>query len=255
MTETLIHEDVEEGITLLTLNRAPVNALNPDFLKAVETRLSHIESDSNIRALVITSGLSVFSAGMDLKEAQGFSTTDQTAIVDGLNATFAKLYGLSKPVIAAVNGAAIAGGLFFVLASDYSVAREGAKFGLTEVRVGVNFPVTVLEIARATLSPRVFRCLLLGGRNVDAETAEKMGIVDEVTSADELMSRALIVARDYAAIPPVAYANVKAQTRARALNIMNDAITRKSDPTRTGWFTEETRGAMVKLLEQATRKA
>ena len=255
MTETIIQETIEDGIALLKLNRPPVNALNPAFLNAFEEQLAQIEAGSDIRALVISSNLTVFSAGMDLKEAQGFSTADQTAIVDGLNAAFARLYGLAKPVIAAVNGAAIAGGLFFVLAADYSVARQGAKFGLTEVRVGVNFPLAVLDIARDALSPKAFRRLLLGGRNVDAETAEKMGIVDEVTAADEVMPRALVCARDYAAIPPIAYANVKAQMRAGSLRSMRDVIDQKSDPARSGWFTEETRQAMVKLLQEATRKA
>ena len=254
MTETVIQETIEDGITLLKLNRPPVNALNPAFLNTFDEHLTQIEASSDIRVLVVTSNLSVFSAGMDLKEAQRFSSDDQRDIVDGLNAAFARLYGLAKPVIAAVNGAAIAGGLFFVLAADYSVARQGTKFGLTEVRVGVNFPLTVLEIARDVLSPKAFRRLLLSGRNVDAEAAEEMGIVDEVVAADEVMPRALDCARDYAAIPPIAYANVKAQMRAASLHIMREAIDQKSDPARNGWFTKETQQAMVKLLQEATRQ-
>ena len=255
MTNTLIQEVVDEGIVKLVLNRAPVNALNPEFMVSIEQHLSAIAEDPGIRALIVTSGLPVFSAGMDLKEAQEFSVAEQTAVVDGLNVTFATLFGLPKPVIAAVNGAAIAGGMFFVLASDYAVARQGAKFGLTEVRVGVNFPIAPLTIARSTLDPGVCRRLMLGGQNVDADAALGMGIVDEVVSKDEVLSRAIAVARDYATIPAIAYANVKAQTRAEALRVINDTIAQKSDPTRPGWFSTETRGAMRALLEAATRKA
>lgn len=255
MTKTLIQEDIDEGIVKLTLNRTPVNALNPDFMASIGEHLSAVAEDPDIRAVVITSGLSVFSGGLDLKEAQGFSLTEQSAVVDGLNGTFAKLFGLPKPVVAAVNGAAIAGGLFFVLASDYAVTREGAKFGLTEVRVGVNFPIAPLTIARSTLSPGVCRRMMLGGQNFDAETARDMGIVDEVVSKEDVLPHAIAVARDYATIPAIAYANVKAQIRAEALSIINDTIARRSDPAGDEWFTAETRGAMAALLEAATRKA
>lgn len=255
MTMTVLCESKHHGIVHLTLNRAPVNALNPEFLTMVEQKLSELEENESVRAIVIGSGLTVFSAGMDLKEAQAFSNAEQAAAVEGLNRTFFRLYGMSKPVVTAVNGAAIAGGLFFVLASDYAIAQKDAKFGLTEVRVGVNFPIVPLEIARATLAPSAFRRIMLSGQNVDAVTAHKMGIVDEVTNADDLLSRAFDVARDYTTIPPTAYANVKAQMRVQTLNIMEHTLTHKSDPALVGWFTDETREAMAQMLASKKRKA
>ena len=254
MTVSSVRKDVDNGVTMLTLQRPPVNALNPDFLLEIESQLSNIEADENVRALIITSNLSVFSAGMDLKEAMDFSTADQTLIVDLLNSTFARLYGMSKPVIVAANGAAIAGGMFFVLAADYSIAVERAKFGLAEVRVGLHFPVVALEIARNALSASAFRRVMLSGRNLDAKVAEKMGIVDEVVSGDELIRRSLEVAGDYASIPPMAYAKVKAQMRAASLDRLNNIIDKKSDPARAGWFSDETRGAMESALKVVRRK-
>lgn len=250
---TVLCDDLDYGITHLTLYRAPVNALNSEFLATVKKQLSGLEQNQRVRAVVISSGLPVFSAGMDLKEAKAFSNAEQAAAVDGLNRTFFQLYAMSKPVITAVNGAAIAGGLFFVLASDYAIAREGAKFGLTEVRVGVNFPIAPLEIARATLAPNVFRRLLLSGQNVDAVSAGKMGIVDEVTSAEDLLPRAFAVARHYATIPPIAYAKVKDQMRAQVLQTIEHALARNSDPALAGWFTDETRAAMAQVLASVKR--
>ena len=255
MTEHIVRKDFDGGITQLILDRPPVNALNPAFLNAIHDRLVEIESDAGVHALVIASGLPVFSAGLDLREVQNFSIADQVAVVDVLNANLYHLYGMNKPVVAAVDGAAIAGGLFFVLASDYAVAREDAKIGLTEVRVGVNFPVAPLEIARAELAPAVSRKLMLGGLNVDTGVAQKMGIVDEVVGAGAVLPRAMDVARDYASIPPLAYAGVKTQLRAGALTIIKDAISGQCDPARAGWFTDETRAAMKMLLAAATRKA
>jgi enoyl-CoA hydratase/carnithine racemase len=170
-----------------------------------------------------------------------------------LNNTFAKLYGFPKPVVAAVNGSALAGGLFFVLAADHSVAREGIKLGLTEIRVGVTFPVGPLEIARDTLPHGAFRHLLLSGQPVEASRAVELGIVDEVTPLDSLMTRAESVARQFAALPPRTFAAVKAQMRAPALRIINSAIEAKSDPARASWFSDETIPAMKAMLD-ATRK-
>lgn len=255
MSENLTCTDLEAGITRLELARVPVNALNPEYLGEIGDRLAEIESNADVRTVVITSALPVFSAGMDLKEAQQFSVAEQTAVVDGLNSTFSRLYGISKPVVVAVNRAAIAGGLFFALAADYVVAGAGAKFGLTEVRVGVDFPAAPLQIARAELTPQACRRLMLGGGNLDALTARDMGIVDEVVEAESLVSRAVDVARDYATIPALAYAAVKSQLRARTLENINKTIEAGSDPTRDHWFTEETRDAMRVLMAAATGKS
>jgi enoyl-CoA hydratase/carnithine racemase len=255
MTDNLARTDHDGGITQLVLARPPVNALNPGYLGEIDERLAEIESSNDVRAIVISSDLSVFSAGMDLKEAQGFSVEEQTAVVDGLNATFCRLYGIKKPVIVAVNRAAIAGGLFFVLASDYSIAGHGAKFGLTEVRVGVDFPVTPLEIARAELTPQAANRLMLSGRNLDADAAREMGIVDEVVDPEALIARAMEVASDYANIPAMAYSRVKMQLRGQVLQKLRDTIESQSDHTRNGWFTEETLGAMKALMAAATRKS
>lgn len=255
MTDNLIRTDHDGGITQLVLARPPVNALNPEYLGEIDVRLAEIESSADVRAVVITSSLPVFSAGMDLKEAQEFSVDEQTAVVDGLNRTFCSLYGIRKPVIVAVNRAAIAGGLFFVLAADYAIAGKGAKFGLTEVRVGVDFPVTPLEIARAELTPSAGRRLMLGGRNLEAGAAREMGILDEVVDPEALTARAMEVAKDYAEIPAMAYSRVKLQLRGRVIEKLRESIESQSDPTRNGWFTEETLGAMSALMTEATRKA
>ena len=112
---TVLCEDVDQGIVQMTLCREPVNALNPEFLTDVEQRLTAIDENNRVKAVIITSGLSVFSAGMDLKEAQAFSSAQQAAVVNSLNQTFFRLFNMSKPVIAAANGAAIAGGLLVMI--------------------------------------------------------------------------------------------------------------------------------------------
>lgn len=246
--DTFLRTEDRDGITVLTLNRAPVNALNPAFLDALGAWLDAAARDDSVRAVVLASPFKVFSAGLDLAEMQGYGVTEQTAIVDALNTAFVALYGFPKPLVAAVGGAAIAGGLFFPLSADYSVAAPGAKLGLAEVRVGASFPVAPLEIARAELTPQGLRRLMLSGLPVDAETALGFGAIDEIAEGDALLDRACRAAHGLAQAPAGTYATIKDQIRAATLATIRTAIDEGTDPTRAGWFTEETRAAMAAAL-------
>ncbi|MDX1710680.1 MAG: enoyl-CoA hydratase/isomerase family protein [Rhodovibrionaceae bacterium] len=254
MTEQAIKlEKLDGGIALLTLDRPPANALNPDLLAALDGQLQEIVESDEVRAVVVTGAGRLLSAGMDLKELQGFAPEEERATVEWLNRCFGTLYSMPLPVVAAANGHAIAGGLFLVLASDYRVASERALFGLAEVRVGVSFPVAPMEIARAELPPHALRRLMLSGANISADQAERIGIADELAPPDGVVERALAVARDYAALPPKAYAAVKAQVRAEAILRIRAAVEDRQEPLLTGWFTEETRAAARAQLEAAKR--
>ena len=156
-----IRQSDDGPIRHLVLDAAPVNALRPDRLFGLAEVIEAAEGAAHVRAIVISSAQRVFSAGLDLKVARGFDSDEQAAIVDGLNVGFLRLFACSKPVIVAVNGAAIAGGLFFILSADHRVSSPRAQFGLAEVRVGVDFPVGPMEIARAMLTPNDLRRLMM----------------------------------------------------------------------------------------------
>lgn len=242
------HTRDRDGITVLTLDRPPVNALNPDFLAALSAWFDHAAEDSAVRAVVLDSPFKVFSAGLDLAEIRHYDRDGQDALVDALNAAFLGLYAFPKPLVAAVGGAAIAGGLFLALAADHTVAVPGAKLGLAEVRVGATFPVAALEIARAELSPQGLRQLMLTGRPVDAARARELGAVDEIAEPEALLDRACRAASELAAAPPGTFAMIKDQVRAPALGVIRTAVATGSDPARGGWFTDETRAAMAAAL-------
>ena len=241
-------EDMGDGVANLVLNRAPVNALTPLYLKSIAIILDQLEDDKNVKSVLISSALKVFSAGLDLKEAQNFEQAEQQAVAEGLNTTFTKLYGFPKPTIAAINGTAIAGGLFFVLASDYRLCAGSAKFGLAEVRVGVDFQVGPLEIARDTLSSVFMRRMMLGGKPVGAETALSAGIVDSIEDDGQVMDQAVKKARDYAAIPPIAFASIKRQIRGPAIERINRSIKMAAASGTDSWYNEETKSAMAAMI-------
>src|SRR6056297_1258181 len=109
----------ENGVLRLTLAGPPVNALTPERLMGLDAAIADAEENEDVSAIVIDSACKAFSAGLDLKEAQHYDEKRQDAIVKGLNQGFLRLFECPKPVIVACGGAAIAGGLFFVLAADW----------------------------------------------------------------------------------------------------------------------------------------
>ena len=201
------------GIVVAQLNRAPANALTVEFLLEIEGHFRRLEADENVRAVVLKGYDKVFSAGMDLKMLATLNDVPgQTEVVDALNRAYGAMYGFSKPLVAAATGHAIAGGLFFLLVADYRVgAAGGSQYGLSEVRVGVAFPVAPAEIVRAELPAPVARRILLTGRPVGVDAALAGGILDEVVEASDVETRAVEQALALAASPAEAYAQVKVQ--------------------------------------------
>lgn len=251
MSSDFTVEELGGGITRLMLHRAPVNALTPAFLDDLSAFYDDVATDESTRAVIIASAQKVLSAGLDLKAAQGFDKTDEIEIVRGLNQSFTKLYGLPKPTICAVNRAAIAGGFFFVLGSDYRIGDTRTNIGLAEVRVGATLPVGPALIAKAELNPGALRKLLLNGQPMSAEQALAAEIIDEIVEPEVLMDRALKVAEQYAALPPKTYAAAKAQLRGDVVQRVENAMKNGGNTPDGGWFSEETKPAMAAMVGPA----
>lgn len=238
-----------DGIVTLTMARPPANALDIAFLEELDAAVVELDRDKSWRSLIVTGSGNAFSAGVDLKILPTLEVTDQDRILDALNSFYLHLYELDRPVVAAINGHAIAGGMVTALCCDYRIAVDtGALFGLTEVRVGVAFPVTALEIARAELSPHVARNWLMFGGTVDSATALGQGALDELAAADAVLPRSMEKARQLADIPSLGYAGVKAQTRRPPLERMRPSVTERAEPLHGGWVSDQARTAALKVL-------
>ncbi|MDK3072659.1 enoyl-CoA hydratase/isomerase family protein [Sedimentitalea sp. JM2-8] len=246
--EYLTRIDHEDGVVEIRLGRPPVNALSAAFLSDFGRIIDSLGADDEVRAIMLSSEFKVFSAGLDLKEAQKFDLKDQHGIVKGLNEGFLSLFACPKPTVVAVNGAAIAGGLFFVLASDFRLAAPNVRFGLAEIRVGADFPVGPLEIARSMLGPNALRLLMLTGLPVDSAKAETLGLIDEIVPKDALWSRTMAAAKDLAQLPPRTYASVKAQIRGETIRRIQTAIDNGANAPEGGWFNDETVPAMKRMI-------
>lgn len=200
-------------VRLIRLARGRGNALNIDFLRAIDQALVEF-ADSSARAAVLTGQGSVFGAGVDLPELVHGGESYIREFMPLLTQVFGRLAMLPKPIVAAVNGHAIAGGAILMMACDQRIlARGRAKIGLSEVLVGVRFPAWAIEIARFAAPPQHFPQFVLTGRSYLPDDALKLGWVDELVDPDSLMHRAIEVAEELAAILPEAFVETKRAVR------------------------------------------
>jgi len=245
MGEPIAVETVD-GVTVVRIRRPPANALEPGLLAAGADVVATLRAERPA-AVVVTGSGDFFSGGVDLKLAPTFSPAEQRGMVAAINRLFVEWYAFPGPVVAAVNGHAVAGGMILALCADHRVASRAGTYGLTEVRVGTPYPVAALAVVRAELAPAPARRLVLGGELVDADTALELGLVDELADQDDVLDRSLAVARDLAALPPSTYESVKGQLRGPDLDAMRAGS--EDDPLAQGWLGDETADAARAALE------
>jgi enoyl-CoA hydratase len=154
-------------------------------------------------------------------------------MVEGINRMVLTGYGLPCPVVAAVTGHAIAGGLVLALCADIRVASTQGSYGLTEVKVGVPYPQAAIGVVRAELAPHAARQLVVGNELIGGEQATRLGLFDEALAPDRVLPRALEVAARLAAMPATVYERTKRDLREEALNAMRSATA--ADPLLAGW--------------------
>ena len=192
-------------VTLITLDLPPTNALGAGMRRLLGEGLDAIEADFDLRAVVITGRGKLFCAGNDLRELADRAPDDLSPISD-FNALMGRIEALRMPVIAAVNGGALGGGVDLALSCDIRIAAEGATFTASGVNVGLMASVGRLP-GLIGLGPA--KAMLLTGLPVDATTALRTGLVTAVVPADRLLDEALALAAHIASRAPLAVESAK----------------------------------------------
>lgn len=242
-----------EGIAVVTLTRPPLNALDAALLEELAILFEGLGADPSVRAAVVAGEGRAFSAGLDLKSAPGLDRLGRRRLVDALNGAFGTLYGWKKPLVAAVNGHAIAGGLILALCADWRLVAEAPmQVSLAEIRVGVTYPVAPLEIARRELTPAVARRLVLLGETLDADAACALGVFDRRVPRASLRDEAVAAAERHAALPPQAFTTTKEELRAEALMRIREAQAGRGEPRLAAWLGEEMRRASDAVLRTSS---
>lgn len=196
---SLIESTIDHGTRTLTLNRPDKrNALNSAMVEALHDALRADAKDSTSRVVVLTGAGSAFSSGADLEALREMRTAgpmQNRADSERLAALFDTIYTHPKPVIARVNGHAIAGGSGLAAVCDFAIAVESAKMGFTEVRIGF-VPAIVMVYVRRKLGETALRDLMLRGRLIDAAEAAELGLIHQAVPESDLDAEVQALARD-----------------------------------------------------------
>jgi enoyl-CoA hydratase len=247
----MIEREVRDGVAVVRLAHGKASALDVELAEAIVEEIRSA-SASDAGAVVLTGTGSIFSAGVDLfrivNEGAPYVRRFFPALVDAIRAIFES----PKPVVAAVNGHAIAGGCILTAACDYRLmARGGGRIGIPELLVGVPFPAVALEIMRAAVAPQHLQELVYTGKTVQAEEALAKGLVDEVAEPDALAERAFAVAAQMAAIPADTFRITKRNLRRPVLDRVDTADDAKALAV---WESAETHAGIRRYLERTIGK-
>jgi enoyl-CoA hydratase len=206
--EHLTLSEEASGLVVLTIDRPPANAMNLEVLRELVDAIEAFSSDPP-RAIVLSGRLGCFSAGVDLKAVPGYGPGEQREMVTLINAMALGAYRLPCPVVGAITGHAIAGGLVLALCTDLRVASTEGRYGLTEVKVGVGYPQAAVGVVMAELAPQAARALVLGSELIGAEECLRLGAFDELEAPAAVLPRALALADGLMAFAPEAYGTAK----------------------------------------------
>jgi enoyl-CoA hydratase len=205
--------DVGNGVAVLTADRPPANAMDLALLDEIVAAVQPFADDPP-RALVLAGRPGFFSAGVDLKLAPTYGPEDRRRMVAAINAMALGVYELACPVVGAITGHAVAGGLVLALCTDLRVASIAGRYGLTEVKVGIGYPQGAIGVVKAELGPHAARRLALGSDLLSAGDCLQLGVFDELAEPDDVLPRALELATSLAAFPRELYARTKSELRA-----------------------------------------
>jgi enoyl-CoA hydratase len=192
-----------EAVGIITLNREDVrNALKAEIREDIVEVLQVADRDLEVRVVIITgTGRKVFSAGGDIKQMSQNTMWD---VLDRKPDIFAQIHTLPKPVIAAINGLALGGGCEMAMACDFRVGSENARLGQPEITLGIFPGGGATQRLSRLVGPGRAKELIFTGDILDAREAERIGLLNKVFPADELMDRTMEIARKIAGKGPLA---------------------------------------------------
>ncbi len=209
--ETLAYEEPEDGIGVVTLNRPHrANAMSRPMLRELDDLCGRLAEDPRLRCVIVTGAGSVFCSGFDLKDQADAMPQGIGQWTEVLEADFKAImtfWNLPKPTIAAVNGAALAGGFELMLACDLAVAAADAVFGEPELKFGAGIVAMMLPWF---VGPKIAKGMIFAGEDrLGAAEALRLGLVNRAVPAGEVMGAAMELARKLARMDPMVLQRTK----------------------------------------------
>jgi len=248
----MLKVDRRDNVLLLTLDRAEKrNSLHPDLIGQLSGALAGVADDQSLNVVVITGVGTTFCAGLDLNHLLGLETAGRIAYVEAAFALFRRIYGLPQPVIAAVNGPAVAGGFDLAAMCDLRLCAPSATFAQTEILLGLTqiaYPLyKIIGFGRA-------KEMAMTGDPISADEAYRIGLVNHIHPYDELLEEALKLARKLASRPRQALLETKRLSH-ELLNLDTvSAFERMKDAIIERLSSEESRRKAEEFVERIRNK-
>ena len=258
MTAALIELRRVEAMTVLTLCAGKANAFDVPLLEAVIRGVDTALADG-ATALIVTGDGASFSGGLALPSLIELDRAGVRTLITTFTTAMRRVLEAPIPVVAAINGNAIAGGCVLALMCDERIlVDEGPKappkIGLNEAQLGLGLPAVVIELVRARLPAAAHVAVALEGRLVEPDEARQLGLVDEVVAADQLEARVLERAAALAAASPVAYAQIKRALLRPTLEAIDRVDAAETEAWLDTWFSVEGQRRMRATVARISRK-
>lgn len=251
----MIDVSQEGDIAVLRMAHGKANALDVEFCDALAMAFDRIGA-SAARAVILVGTGSIFSAGVDLVRLSAEGESYVRKFLPALHRMLDAAFNLPKPLVAAVNGHAIAGGCVLACCADIRIAARGnGRIGITEILVGVPFPALAFEVMRHAAKAQYLADMTLTGATWLSDEAHERGLVDEVVEAADLMDRGMAEARRLAALPPATFAATKAQMRQRVTDHMAQHGARIDARVEQIWTSAETLQNIRDFVAKTIKKA
>lgn len=239
------------GIAILKMNRPEaLNALNTKVLSDLECALYEIESDASIKSIIITGEGKAFVAGADIKEMMSKTSLEAREFISYGSRVISKLESSGKVVIAAVNGFALGGGCELALACDIILASDKAKFGLPEVTLGIHPGFGGTQRLPRLIGRNRAKELIFTGNMIDANEAERLGIVNRVVPHDQLLEESKKLAQRILSNGPVAIRLAKDSINRGLEMDMDKALSYEVECISIAFSTEDAKEGMKAFTEK-----
>jgi enoyl-CoA hydratase len=240
----------DEQVATIVMDEGKANSIDPGFVRNMRESLRQVH-DSEAHAAVLVGVGNAFSAGLRLPVVSALERPDLKAFMRDFTEMLVDILAGPTPLVAAINGHAIAGGCILAMACDHRVMVHGDyRIGLNEIDLGIRFPIAALEVAMAVLPRTSWTEMLLRGRMANPEVAVGLGLVHQLADRKLLLQAATAVARDFASKPPQAMALLRRDVNARLVERIRTRIDASIEEFADAWYSEETRLLVTDLCEQ-----
>jgi enoyl-CoA hydratase len=247
----VIRFEVENSVAVITLNRPPMNPLNNQAFQDLANAAYELEANPTVKAVIITgAGDRAFSAGADIKEMALLTPVELYTFCQASLTAFTRLENLGKPVIAAVNGLALGGGTELALSCDFRIAADNAKFAQPEINLGMMPGAGGTQRLPRLIGASKAKELVFLGEMIDASTAERLGLVNQVVPAASLMEAARALASKLATKPAVALKMAKEAVNTGLNMDIHSALTLEIQHFITSFSSADAREGLRAFLEK-----